>query len=125
MSSSETPDSWDQREETTQPVAPMSKLNINAQSFVPGQNVFARSFAPTGVVAPTPTLAPVSGNSTESASASISTPDPAFNNPALLQQTETTEVSTSDGKLSMRLVDHFMPLKSILLTQLQFKLINN
>ena len=60
-----TPDSWDQNEEQGAGDKDISqtlsqiKLNADAPSFVPGQNVFAASFVPSTF---TPDSAPSTGN---------------------------------------------------------------
>jgi len=45
------PDSWDDNpsESASSLSTPLSQLNINAPMFMPGQNIFAQSFAPVGV----------------------------------------------------------------------------
>lgn len=43
------PDSWDADETAGEKIStPLNKLNINAPAFVPGQNIFAASFVPSG-----------------------------------------------------------------------------
>lgn len=59
MEQSDAPESWEQDMETdnvpnsvSQVAKSFSSLNVDAKTFVPGQNIFAREFVPTWTAKP-------------------------------------------------------------------------